>query len=53
MLNEVIAATHSTTPWYFAVPILIVVCLAALARRRAGGRGGPFSKGPFNGPSDG
>lgn len=39
------AATHYTTPWYIAVPILVVVVIMAIVRRSRGGRGGPFSKG--------
>jgi len=60
-------ATHSTTPWYIAIPILVVALGARflLYRRRrgsggSGGRGGwggrggrgPFGRGPYDGSGD-
>jgi hypothetical protein len=54
MLNEITAATHSTAPWYIAIPIVIVTLGIGIARRRrGGGRGGPFGRGPFQGPGNG
>lgn len=48
------AATHSTAPWYIAVPILVVALGARfLFARRRGGRGGPSRRGPFDGSGDG
>jgi hypothetical protein len=57
-------ATHSTAPWYIAIPILVVALGARflLYRRRRGsgsdggggrgGRGGYFRRGPFDGSGD-
>jgi hypothetical protein len=59
-------ATHYTTPWYIAIPILLVAFGArfVLYRRRRssggsgrggwGGRGGrgPFGRGPYDGSGD-
>jgi hypothetical protein len=42
------AAVHSTTPWYIAVPVLVVVLGLSIWRRRRGG-GGPPGRGPFGG----
>jgi hypothetical protein len=42
------AAVHSTTPWYIAVPVLVVVLGLSIWRRRRGG-GGPSGRGPFGG----
>jgi hypothetical protein len=50
-----VAAVHSTTPWYIAVPVLVLVVVLGLSiwRRRRGG-GGPSGRGPFGrGPSGG
>ena len=47
MLNDLIAATHSTAPWFIAVPIVIVGLGLGIARRRRGGGG--FGRGPFRG----
>jgi hypothetical protein len=42
------AAVHSTTPWYFAVPVLVVALALKIWRRRRGG-GGPSGPGPSGG----
>jgi hypothetical protein len=42
------AAVHSTTPWYIAVPVLVVVLGLSIWRRRRGG-GGSSGRGPFGG----
>jgi hypothetical protein len=42
------AAVHYTTPWYFAVPVLVVALGLMIWRRRRGG-GGPSGRGPFGG----
>ena len=47
------AATHSTAPWYIAVPLVVVALGARLwFFRRRGGRRGPFRRGPFGGSGD-
>jgi hypothetical protein len=43
-----VAAVHSTTPWYIAVPVLVVVLGLSIWRRRRGG-GGSSGRGPFGG----
>ncbi|MGD0557971.1 MAG: hypothetical protein ABSA93_23690 [Streptosporangiaceae bacterium] len=40
------AAVHYTTPWYIAVPVLVVALGLSFWRRRRGGGGG---RGPFGG----
>lgn len=56
VLSALITTTHSTEPWYFAVPVVVVALGARiwfwLSRRRGGG-GGPFRRGPFGGSGDG
>jgi hypothetical protein len=42
------AAVHYTTPWYVAVPVLVVVLGLNLWRRRRRG-GGPSGRGPSGG----
>jgi hypothetical protein len=43
-------AVHYTTPWYIAVPVLVVVLgLSIWRRRRRGGGGGSSGRGPFGG----
>jgi hypothetical protein len=39
------AAVHYTTPWYIAVPVLVVALGLSFWRRRRGGGG----RGPFGG----
>jgi hypothetical protein len=51
MFGEIIAATHSTAPWYFILIPIGLVLVLRLSRRRGGG--GPFSRGPFSGPGNG
>jgi hypothetical protein len=41
------AAVHSTAPWYFAIPAVVLVVAVAIWRRRGGG--GPPGRGPFGG----
>ena len=42
------APVHYTTPWYFAVPVLVVALGLTIWRRRRGG-GGPSGPGPSGG----
>ena len=42
------APVHYTTPWYFAVPVLVVALALTIWRRRRGG-GGPSGPGPSGG----
>jgi hypothetical protein len=51
VLSAVLGATHSTAPWYFAVPVVVLLIAARLWRARR--RGGPFRRGPFGGSGDG
>jgi hypothetical protein len=48
--------THSTAPWYIAIPIVVLALGARLwmmwSRRGRGGRG-PFRRGPFGGSGSG
>lgn len=46
-----IAATHSTAPWYFAVPVVVLLGLR-FWRIRGRGAGGPFRRGPSGGPGN-
>jgi hypothetical protein len=55
-LSLLFTGTHSTAPWYIAIPIVVVALGARIwlmrSRRGGGGRGrGPFGRGrgPFNG----
>jgi hypothetical protein len=41
------AAVHSTAPWYFAIPPILLAIGAMIWRRRRGG--GPPGRGPFGG----
>jgi hypothetical protein len=41
------AAVHSTAPWYFAIPAVVLVVAVSIWRRRGGG--GPPGRGPFGG----
>jgi hypothetical protein len=43
----VIALTHSTAPWYLAIPIVVVALGARFWWSRRGGGRGPFQSGPF------
>jgi hypothetical protein len=53
VLSVMIAATHSTEPWYVAVPIVAVsLGLMFWRSRRGGGGGRPFRRGPFGGSGD-
>lgn len=46
MIGLVVAATHSTAPWYYVlVPVVLVLGMAALRRLRGGGVRGPFGGG--------
>jgi hypothetical protein len=50
VLSALISTTHSTDPWYVAVPILALALGARIWRSRRGGGGrGPFRRGPFGG----
>jgi len=51
MVDEIVAATHSTAPWYFILIPLGLVLVVRLSRRGSGG--GPFRRGPFSGPGNG
>jgi hypothetical protein len=43
-------AVHYTTPWYFAVPVVVVVLgLNFWRQRRRRGGGGPSGRGPSGG----
>jgi hypothetical protein len=54
VLTAVFGATHSTEPWYIAVPILALALGARFWRsRRGGGGGGRSGRGPFGGSGDG
>lgn len=54
VLSAVFTATHSTAPWYVAIPIVVVAVGLRFWRSRRGGRGGgPFRRGPFGGSGDG
>jgi len=45
-------AVHSTAPWYFVIPPIVLVAAAMIWRRRNGG--GPSGRGPSGrGPSGG
>ncbi len=49
-LITVLAATHSTAPWYFII-VALALALSFRFLRRGGGRRGPFAGGggPFGG----
>jgi hypothetical protein len=48
MTTVVLAATHSTAPWYFIlIPLALVAARLLFWRRRGGRGGGPFGRGPF------
>lgn len=49
----VLIATHSTSPWYIAVPIVVLALGARLWQSRRGGGRGPFGGGRFGGPREG
>ena len=49
VMSVVVALTHSTAPWYLAIPIVVVALGARFWRSRRGGGRGPFQKGPFGG----
>lgn len=53
MPSLMMAATHSTAPWYFAVPAIALVLGAKFWQSRRGGGRGPFRRGPFGGSGDG
>jgi hypothetical protein len=56
MMLGVLIATHYTSPWYIAVPIVAIALGARFWQSRRGGGGGPFRRGPFGGrggPFDG
>jgi hypothetical protein len=51
LLGVLLAGTHSTAPWYFAVPIVAVGLGARFWWSRRGGGRGPRG-GPFGGSGD-
>lgn len=46
MIDVMLAATHSTAPWYYILIPLVLVGGVAMSRWRRGGGGG---RGPFGG----
>jgi hypothetical protein len=58
LLSLLFTGTHSTAPWYVAIPIVVLALGARLllmrSRRGRGGRG-PFGRGggPFGGSGNG
>jgi hypothetical protein len=58
LLSLLFTGTHSTAPWYIAIPIVVVALGARIwlmRSRRGGGGRGPFGRGrgPFGGNGNG